>query len=105
MSEQPMSPDERVLLEHRWAVRVNLPGDAAHAARTARWVSQQAAYAGVARPVEVVQAIEVLEKFALVVGHQVEVDRAELERRGIDPASFQRELEQAARLREEDDRE
>lgn len=60
-------------------------------------MSQQAAYAGVARPAEVVQAIEVLEEFAGVIGHQVEVERAELERRGIDRASFQRELEEDGR--------
>jgi hypothetical protein len=45
-----MSDAERVLLEHRWAVRVNLPSDVMHAARTARRALDVAAYARLELP-------------------------------------------------------
>jgi hypothetical protein len=39
----PMTGDERALLEHRWAVRVSLPGHASHAAQVARRLVDAAA--------------------------------------------------------------
>jgi len=93
MAHEDLTADQRVLLEHRWAVRVNLPTDAAHAARTARWVSQQAAYAGLAVPADVVEAVELLEWYAGEVSRQVEQERAQRVLSGMDDARFQRELE------------
>jgi len=96
MAHEDLTADQRVLAEHRWAVRLNLPTDAAHAARTARWVSQQAAYAGVPVPADVVEAVELLEWFAGEVSRQVEHERAQRVLSGMDDARFQRELERAA---------
>jgi hypothetical protein len=97
MMPDPMSDDERALLEHRWAVRVNLPTDANHAAQVARRLVGVAAYTGVEVPDEFGRAVELLERFALAVSRQVEAERAELERRGGDAATYQRELERAVR--------
>src|SRR6266508_5008200 len=97
MADPRMGDDERVLLEHRWAVRVNLPTDANHAAQVARRLVDVAAYAGVEVPDEFARAVELLERFAQAVSRQVEAERAELQRRGVDDATFQRELERAAR--------
>jgi len=93
MADPTMTEDERALLEHRWAVQANLPTDANHAAQVARRLIDVAAYAGVEVPDEFGRAVEVLERFALAVSRQVGADRAELERRGVDAATYQRELE------------
>ena len=95
--DDPMTDDERVLLEHRWAVRVNLPTDANHVARLACRLVDVAAYACVEMPGEFSRAVELLERLASAVSRQVEAERAELERRGGDSAIFQRQLEQAGR--------
>jgi hypothetical protein len=97
MPDPTMSDDERVLLEHRWAVRVNLPTDANHAAQVARRLVDVAAYAGVEVPAEFGRAVELLERFAQAVSRQVEAERAELERSDLDSAHFQRELERPER--------
>jgi hypothetical protein len=96
MADPTMSGDERVLLEHRWAVRVNLPTDANHAAQVARRLVDVAAYASVAVSDEFVGAVELLERLAAAISRQVQAERAELERRGVDAATYQRELERAA---------
>jgi hypothetical protein len=64
VTDQPMTDDERTLLEHCWAVRVNLPADVAYAARTARWLVDHASYAWLpAASVErLEQAAELLER-------------------------------------------
>jgi len=97
MADPTMSDDERVLLEHRWAVRVNLPTDARHAATIALRLLDVVRYAGLAVPPEVKTAAVRLQQFAGEVERQVTADRAELERSGMDDAHFQRELERAAR--------
>jgi hypothetical protein len=101
MPDPTMSDDERALLEHRWAVRVNLPTDANHAAQVARRTVDVAAYAGVEVPDEFGRAVELLERFALAVSRQVEAERAEQERSDLDSAHFQRQLERARRERRE----
>jgi hypothetical protein len=75
----PMTEDERTLLEHRWAMRVNLPTDARYAAHIARRLVDVAAYAGVAVPGDFVRAGEVLKRLAAAISRQVEAERAELQ--------------------------
>jgi hypothetical protein len=69
MNESSMTDAERVLLEHRWAARTNLPTDATHAARTARWLVDHASYARM--PAALVerleQAAEILEAAAFSI--------------------------------------
>jgi hypothetical protein len=96
MAHEDLTADQRVLAEHRWAVRCNLPDDAAHAARTARWTVDNATYARVPVPADVVEAVELLEWFAGEVARQVEQERAQRVLSGMDEARFQRELERAA---------
>ncbi len=50
----PMTDEERALLEHRWAVRVDLPGQASHAAQVARRLVDAAAAAHLDAPAVVV---------------------------------------------------
>jgi hypothetical protein len=89
----PMSDEERALLEHRWAVRVSLPGQASHAAQVARRLVDAAADARLDAPAVVVRAVEALEGYAVAVHERVQAERAELQRRGVDPATFQQDLE------------
>jgi hypothetical protein len=95
MTDQRMTDDERALLEHRWAVRVNAPTDAHHVATLALRLLDVARYAGLAVPAEIRRATVELEAFASEVERQVAADRAELERSGRDVAGFQRALERA----------
>jgi hypothetical protein len=88
-----MTDDERALLEHRWAVRVNLPAHARHAGESARYLVDRARYAGLPVPADVVEAAELLEWFAGEVERQVAADRARRVLSGMDDARFQRELE------------
>jgi hypothetical protein len=88
-----MTDDERALLEHRWAVRVNLPTDARHAATIALRLLDVVRYAGLAVPAEVKRAAVKLEEFAAAVSRQVEQERAQRVLSGMDDARFQRELE------------
>ena len=90
----PMSDEERALLEHRWAVRVDLPGQASHAAQVARRLVDAAADAHLDAPAVVVRAVEALEGYAVAVHERV---AAELQRRGVDAATFQRDLERGTR--------
>lgn len=87
-----MTDDERVLLEHRWAVRVNPPTDAAHAACTARWALDHAAYARLELPGQeaVAQAVETLEGWAVAVDQRVKADRARRVLSSMDDARFSR---------------
>ena len=94
-----MTDDERVLLEHRHAVRVNLPLDVRHAAELARRALGVAGYAAVDVPAEVTAAAEVVERWTAGVVAQVEGEEAERQRTGTDRASFQRDLERAQRDR------
>ena len=89
----PMSDEERALLEHRWAVRVSLPGQASHAARVARRLVDAAADAHLDAPAVVVRAVAALEGYAVAVHERVAAERAELQRRGVDTATFQQDLE------------
>jgi hypothetical protein len=96
--EPDMSDAERVLLEHRAAVRVNLatdPGEVGHAARMLHHAIDTAAYARVATPPEVLAAAELVDRWAAVVREQVAAEQAERERTGQDRASFQHALERA----------
>jgi hypothetical protein len=95
VTEQPMTDDERTLLAHRWAARVNLPSDARHAARTARWALDHASYARLEAPEAVARAVEALEGWAVAVDQRVKADRARRVLSGMDDARFQRQLEQA----------
>src|SRR5206468_1393611 len=88
----PMTDEERALLEHRWAVRVNLPGQASHAAQVARRLVDAAADAHLDAPAVVVRAVEALEGYAVAVHERVTAERAELQRRGVDTATFQQDL-------------
>jgi hypothetical protein len=74
-----MTDAERDLLEHRWAVRVNLPTDANHAARTARWLGDHASYARLPAPAveELEQAAELLEAAAFSIASGVQAEREE----------------------------
>lgn len=89
----PITEDQRALLEHRWAVRVNLPTDARHAATLALRLLDVVRYAGLAVPAEVKRAAVKLEEFAGEVERQVAADRARRVLSGMDDATFQRELE------------
>jgi hypothetical protein len=93
MAEQPMTDAERELLEQRWAARVNVPSEVMHAARTARWAVDHAVYARLDAPAVVVRAVEALEGWAISVQQRVAAEREELERRGVEIARFQRDLE------------
>jgi hypothetical protein len=89
----PMTDDERTQLEHRWAVRVSLPDQASHAAQLARRLIDAAAEAHLEAPAVVVRAVAALEGYAVAVHERVQAERAELERRGVDTATFQQDLE------------
>jgi hypothetical protein len=93
MTDQPMTPDERVLAEHRWAVRVNLPTDLAHVAALARRAVSQARYASLQIPADVDAVVDLLEWWATQVAGQVDTERTALARSGLDAASYQRQLE------------
>jgi hypothetical protein len=95
VTDQPMTDDERALLEHRWAVRVNLPTDAGHVAALARRLVGVARYA--AMPTATVErcerAAEQTEAVAAAIAGRVGAERDELARSGLDIARFQREVE------------
>jgi hypothetical protein len=93
VTEQPITDAQRALLEHRWAVRVNLPSDVMHAARTARRAVDVAAYARLDAPEVVTRAVEVLEGWAIAVDQRVKTERAQRVLFGMDDAGFQRQLE------------
>jgi hypothetical protein len=93
----PMTDEERALLEHRWAVRVSLPGQASHAAQVARRLVDAAADAHLDAPAVVVRAVEALAGYAVAVHERVTAERADLERRGVDAATFQQDLERSTR--------
>jgi hypothetical protein len=93
----PMTDEERALLEHRWAVRVSLPGHASNAAQVARRLVDAAADAHLDAPAVVVRAVETLEGYAVAVHERVAAEQAELQRRGVDTATFQRDLERGTR--------
>jgi len=95
MAHQDMTEAQRVLAEHRWAVRVNLPNDAAHAAQTARWLADQASYARMpAALVERIgQAAELLEAAASAIAGRLTAEQQERERLDLTAAAYQRRLE------------
>jgi hypothetical protein len=93
----PISDEERALLEHRWAVLVDLPGQASHAAQVARRLVDDAAPAHLDAPAVVVRAVEALEGYAVAVHERVAAEQAELQRRGVGAATFQRDLERGTR--------
>jgi len=95
----PMTEDERVLLAHRWAVRVNLPTDVMHAAQLARRALEVAAYARLELPGQeaAAAAVETLEGWAIAVDQRVKADRARRVLSGMDDARFRRELERRQR--------
>ncbi len=95
MTHEDMTADQRVLLEHRAAVRVNLPGDANHAARTARWLAGQAAYARMpgALVERLEQAAELLEAAAFSIAGRIQAEGEERERLDLTAAAYQRRLE------------
>ena len=77
--------------------RVSLPGQASHAAQVARRLVDAAADAHLDAPALVVRAVEALEGYAVAVHERMAAERAELERRGVDTATFQRDLERGTR--------
>jgi hypothetical protein len=93
-----MTEAERILLEHRAAVRANLatdPGEVGHAARTLHHAIDVVAYAGVDAPTEILAAAEMVDRWAAAVREQVAAEQAQRERTGQDRASFQCALERA----------
>ncbi len=90
-----MTDAERAPLEHRWAVRVNLPGDANHAARTASWLAVRAAYARMPAPLveRLEQAAELLEAAAFSITGRIQAEGEERERLDLTAAAYQRRLE------------
>jgi hypothetical protein len=93
MTDQPITPDQRVLLEHRWAVRVNLPTDLHHVAALAGRAVASARYASLPVQEDLDEAVELLERWAVQVAGQIDTERTALARSGLDVASFQRQLE------------
>ncbi len=95
MAQEDMTADQRVLLEHRAAVRVNLPNDATHAARTARWLAGQASYARLpgALVERLEQAAEQLEAAAFSIVGRIQAEGEERERLDLTTAAYQRRLE------------
>jgi hypothetical protein len=91
--QRPMNATERMLLEHRAAVRVNLPGQLAHAAQTVAASIGAAVYASVAVPAEVRRAAETLTGWASRTAALVDREEAERERAGADRATWQRQIE------------
>jgi hypothetical protein len=90
----PTPDDARVLAEHRWAVRVNLPTDLGHVAALARRAIAAARYASLPVQEDIDEAAELLERWATQVAHQVDTERRELATSGLDAAAFQLKLEQ-----------
>jgi hypothetical protein len=92
-----MTDAERALLEHRSVVRVNLPSDANHAARTARWLAGQAGYARMpgALVERLEQAAEILEAEAFSIAGRVQAEGEERERLDLTTAAYQRRLERS----------
>jgi hypothetical protein len=90
-----MTEAERVLLEHRAAVRVNLPDHARHAAETVRNALNTASYASLPPPPDVLTAAETVERWANDVNAQVERDRSIRQRTGASEAAYQRAIERA----------
>ena len=93
-----MTEAQRLLLEHRAAARANLPADAGHAARTARWLAEHADYARLPQPTveRIGQAAELLEAVAFAITGRVQAEREERDRLDLTPAAYQRRLERAA---------
>jgi hypothetical protein len=90
-----MTDAERVLLEHRAAVRVNLPDHARHAAETIRNALSTATYASMSPPPEVLAAALAVERWARDVRDQVQRDRHIRQRTGASEAAYQRAIERA----------
>jgi hypothetical protein len=89
----PMTDDERVLLEHRAAVRANLPTDAAHAAATAQRLVGVCRYAALPVPRDVERAADTLAWCARFIADQLTREQVEREQLGLDAATYQRRLE------------
>jgi hypothetical protein len=90
-----MTEAERVLLEHRAAVRVNLPTHARHAAQTVRHALNTASYASLPPPPEVLTAAETVARWANEVCAQVEHDLYIRQRTGASAAAYQQAIERA----------
>jgi hypothetical protein len=89
-----MTDNERVLLLHRWAIRVNLRADAARAAEASRHLVASAREAALPVPAEVEQAADTLAWCARFIAGQLEREQVERDRLGLDVAAYQRRLEQ-----------
>jgi hypothetical protein len=89
----PTTDDQRVLAEHRWAVRVNLPTDLGHVAALARRAVAAARYASLQVPVDVDAVVDLLEWWATQVAGLIDTERTALARSGMDAASYQLKLE------------
>lgn len=75
--EAGMSDAERMLTEHRAAVRANLATDTTHAARTLRHAIERATYAHVRIPAEVLAAAAAVDRWASVVTQFLAAEKAE----------------------------
>ena len=93
MTDQPVTPDERDLVAHRWAVRVNFPTDIGHVAMLARRALGVARYGALDVPADVEQATEVLERWAVEIAGQVGHEHKAWATSDLDVADFQRQLE------------
>jgi hypothetical protein len=95
MAHEDLTEARRALLEHRAAVRSNLPSDANHAARTARWLAGQASYARMPAPLveRLEQAAELLEAAAFSITGRVQAEGEERERLDLTAAAYQHRLE------------
>jgi hypothetical protein len=96
VTEQPITYDERVLLEHCWAVRVNFPTDIAQVAQLTRRAVGVARCGSLAVPSEVEAAVEVLERWAVQIAGYLSSEQTERASSGLDAALFERQLERAA---------
>lgn len=90
----PMTAAERELLLHRWAIRVNLPADAARAAEASRHLVASARDAGLPVPADVERAADTLDWCARLIADLLDHELAEQDRLGLDPAAYQRRVEQ-----------
>jgi hypothetical protein len=93
-----MTTAERELLLHRWAIRVNLPADAARAAEASRQLVASARDAGLDAglpvPADVERAADTLDWCARFIADLLDHELAEQDRLGLDPAAYQRRVEQ-----------
>jgi hypothetical protein len=89
----PIPPEEGMRLRRRYAVRLNLRAEAAHAADAARQLVASAHEGRLPVPQDVERAADVLAWAARFIAGQLDREQAERARLGLDAARYQRRLE------------